>query len=112
MTAGGATDGKDTRQEGVGYLARSAPPSIDGTRRRDRGGRQSPERRYNGHLVIEDHGQRLTGPLGERAECSPLPQRVNVGRTLLWPAPCATIDGRTGRACAVYGKLKQAHAHI
>ncbi len=76
MTAGGTTDGTDTCQEGVGHLSRSAPPSIDGTRRRDRGGRQSPERRYNGHLVIEDHGQRLTGPLGGRAECSPLPQRV------------------------------------
>ncbi len=30
MTAGGTTDGTDTRQEGVGHLSRSAPPSIDG----------------------------------------------------------------------------------
>ncbi len=30
MTAGGTTDGKDTRQEGVGYLSRSVSPSIDG----------------------------------------------------------------------------------
>ena len=29
-TAGSTTGGKDTRQEGVGYLSRGAPPSIDG----------------------------------------------------------------------------------